>query len=279
MGFTAETDAFPTLVAAVLPALFVLGWFTVVRLVDTSVGSYRAQEAIAHIRGFYRQLTPEAPYYFPVWQGSDEEAAEALSMLGTKPRRSTVLFTTAGMVAAVNSLVGGVGAALLTNEVLDHGSDVPAVVAGCGSASPASPWHPSTSCAATRRPPRRRPDDGPANEIRSRAGTRPSLNRRVCARGGVFVAVSGRLPCRCDRPIEPKNQSKSRPGGPTLSARLVGRTTRGWRSRWQHRTAVVALDAIGAVDLPGVGRLRSGGHYSAGQTSAQSEATKWSSES
>ena len=41
MGFTAETDAFPTLVAAVLPALFVLGWFTVVRLVDTSVGSYR----------------------------------------------------------------------------------------------------------------------------------------------------------------------------------------------------------------------------------------------
>jgi hypothetical protein len=132
MGFTAETDAFPTLVAAVLPALFVLGWFTVVRLVDTSVGSYRVHEAIAHIRGFYRQLTPEAPYYFPVWQGSDEEAAEALAMLGTKPRRSTVLFTTAGMIAAVNSLVGGVGAALLTNEVLGHESDVPAVVAGCG---------------------------------------------------------------------------------------------------------------------------------------------------
>jgi hypothetical protein len=120
------------LVAAVLPALFVLGWFTVVRLVDTSVGSYRVQEAIAHIRGFYRQLTPEAPYYFPVWQGTDEEAAEALAMLGTKPRRSTVLFTTAGMVAAINSLVGGVGVALLTNEALGHGSDVPAVVAGCG---------------------------------------------------------------------------------------------------------------------------------------------------
>ena len=132
MGFTAETDAFSTLVAAVLPALFVLGWFTVVRLVDTSVGSYRVQEAIAHIRGFYRRLTPEAPYYFPVWQGTDEEAAEALAMLGTQPRRSIVLFTTAGMVAAINSLVGGVGVALLTNEVLGNGSDVPVVVAGCG---------------------------------------------------------------------------------------------------------------------------------------------------
>jgi hypothetical protein len=132
MGFTADTDAFPTLVAAVLPALFVLGWFTVVRLVDTSVGNYRVLEAIAHIRGFYRQLTPEAPYYFPAWQGTDEEAAETLAMLGTQPRRSTVLFTTAGMVSAINSLVGGVGVALLTNEVLGDGTDVPAVVAGCG---------------------------------------------------------------------------------------------------------------------------------------------------
>jgi hypothetical protein len=130
MGFTAETDAFPTFVAALLPALFVLGWFTVVRLVDTSVGSYRVQEAIAHIRGYYRQLTPEARYYFPSWQSTDEEAAEALAMLGSKPRRSTVLFTSAGMVAAINSLVGGVGVALLTNQVLDQTSDLPAILAG-----------------------------------------------------------------------------------------------------------------------------------------------------
>jgi hypothetical protein len=131
IGFTAETDAFPIFVAAILPALFVLGWFTVVRLVDTSVASYRVEEAMAHIRGFYRELTPEAPYYFPTWQSTDEEAAEALAMLGTKPRRSTVLFTSAGMVAAINSLVGGVGVALLTNEVLDQTSDLAAILAGC----------------------------------------------------------------------------------------------------------------------------------------------------
>jgi hypothetical protein len=35
----------PTFVAALLPALFVLGWLTVVRLVDRSVASYRVQEA------------------------------------------------------------------------------------------------------------------------------------------------------------------------------------------------------------------------------------------
>jgi hypothetical protein len=105
MGFTAQTDSFPTFVAALLPALFVLGWFTVVRLVDTSVASYRVQEAIAHIRGFYRQLTPEARYYFPAWQSTDEEAAEALAMLGSKARRSTVLFTSAGPPPCVARIV------------------------------------------------------------------------------------------------------------------------------------------------------------------------------
>jgi hypothetical protein len=82
------------------------------------------------IRGFYRQLTPEAPYYFPTWQNTDAEAAEALALLGAKPRRSTVLLTSAGMVTAINSLVGGVGVALLTNELLDHTSDLPAILAG-----------------------------------------------------------------------------------------------------------------------------------------------------
>ncbi len=131
---------------------------TVVRLVDTSIGSYRVQEAIAHIRGFYRQLTPEAPYYFPVWQGTDEEAAEALAMLGTKPRRSVVLFTTAGTVAAVNSLVGGVGVALLTNEVLGHGSDVAAVVAGCGFGVACLAVASIYQLRRNTRPPPRRPD-------------------------------------------------------------------------------------------------------------------------
>jgi hypothetical protein len=196
MGFTAQTDAFPTFVAALLPALFVLGWFTVVRLVDTSVASYRVQEAIARIRGFYRQLTPEARYYFPAWQSTDDEAAEALAMLGSKARRSTVLFTSAGMVAAINSLVGGVGVALLTNEVLDQTNDLPAILAGSCSPSPASAQRPPISYVATPRRPPRRPTDGRAHEIcakwqlsRTRNGARAT---RVQRHRGLAVAGPGR---------------------------------------------------------------------------------------
>jgi hypothetical protein len=120
MGFTAQTDVFAPFVATVLPAVFVLGWFTVVRLVDTTVESNRFLRAIAHIRRYYRTLTPEASEFFGSWQASDDEAAEALAMIGTSARRRTVLFTTASMVATINSLVGGVGVALFVIEVLDQ---------------------------------------------------------------------------------------------------------------------------------------------------------------
>lgn len=120
MGFTAETDVFTAFVATVLPAVFVLGVFTVVRLVDVTVESNRFLRAIARIRRYYRGLVPESAEYFASWQASDDEAAEALAMIGTKARRATVLFTTASMVAAINSLVGGVGLALLVAELVDE---------------------------------------------------------------------------------------------------------------------------------------------------------------
>ena len=51
-------------------------------------------------------------------------------MIGTKGRWTTVLFTTASMVAAINSLVGGVGVALLAAEVLGETKDVLAIMLG-----------------------------------------------------------------------------------------------------------------------------------------------------
>jgi hypothetical protein len=106
IGFAAQSpDVFRPFVATVLPALFVLGCFTVVRLVDTTVENSRFLRAIAQIRR-YRTLSPAASTYFAPWQASDEEAAEALAMLGTRPRRTTVLLTMASMVATINSLSG-----------------------------------------------------------------------------------------------------------------------------------------------------------------------------
>jgi hypothetical protein len=131
LGFTAQTDTFGPFVGTILPVLFVLGWFTVVRLVDTAVGNKRLQEAITHVRAYYRTLTPEAPLYFAPWEPSPEEADEAdeaLAMLGTKHGRLAILSTTASMVAVVNGLVGGIGVALLV-AALDDGHNRPLAIA------------------------------------------------------------------------------------------------------------------------------------------------------
>lgn len=44
--------------AAFLPALFLLGLFTVYRLVDTGIENQQYLTGIARIRGYYRTLTP-----------------------------------------------------------------------------------------------------------------------------------------------------------------------------------------------------------------------------
>lgn len=118
MGFAAQVpDVFGPLVVTVLPSIFIVGVFTVVRLTDTSVENNQNLRAIARIRRYYRGLTPEASAFFGPWEASDDEATEALAMLGTGRRAAPVLFTMASMVATINALVGGVGVALLTAAI------------------------------------------------------------------------------------------------------------------------------------------------------------------
>ncbi len=137
MGFIGQVpDVFGPFVATVLPGVFVLGLFTVVRLVDTTVENNQNLRAIAHIRGYYRTLTPGASTFFAAWQETDDEAAEALAMLGTMPRWATVWFTMASMVATINSLVGGVGVALLVAELSDRSADLLSI--GLGAAATAT---------------------------------------------------------------------------------------------------------------------------------------------
>jgi hypothetical protein len=51
-------------VAAVLPALFILGIFTFIRLVQTSIEAAVLSLQIQRIRGYYRTLVPEAQQFF-----------------------------------------------------------------------------------------------------------------------------------------------------------------------------------------------------------------------
>lgn len=120
MGFAAQSrEVFLPFVAAVLPALFVLGVFTTIRLVDSAVENMQYLLGIARIRSYYRTLTPEAAVYFAAERGRWPEArsAPALQM----GRLVAFFTTTASMIAFINSVVAGAGVTLLAANLLGEG--------------------------------------------------------------------------------------------------------------------------------------------------------------
>ena len=67
LGFSsASPRAFASLAFTVLPTVFVLGWFTIVRLIDTSVANLVSLRRMELIRAYYAALAPMAPPYFGV---------------------------------------------------------------------------------------------------------------------------------------------------------------------------------------------------------------------
>jgi hypothetical protein len=111
MGFVAgSTDLLVPFAAISLPAIFVLGLFTVVRLVESALESMQYLTGIARIRGYYRTLGPEAARHFAPEYGRWPEAESPALRFG-----STLAFfgTTASMIAVINNVVAGVGMALL----------------------------------------------------------------------------------------------------------------------------------------------------------------------
>jgi hypothetical protein len=118
MGFAVQSpEAFAPFIASVLPAVFVLGLFTVVRLVDVTLEHQQYLRGIARIRGYYRTLTPEAAEYFAPERGRWPEAPVTPSLqLGVA---IGFLTTTATMVAFINAFVAGAGLTLLSRHLLD----------------------------------------------------------------------------------------------------------------------------------------------------------------
>lgn len=116
IGFMAQSpDVFPVFVAIVLPAVFVMGVFTVVRLVDTALENNQYLAGIARIRAYYRTLTPDAASHFSARTGRWPEGPEPSLGLGTL---MAFMGTTASMIAFINSVVAGVGFALLVDVVV-----------------------------------------------------------------------------------------------------------------------------------------------------------------
>jgi hypothetical protein len=111
MGFLSQSrELFAPFAATVLPVVFLLGLFTVVRLVDTGLESMHYLTGIARIRGFYRTLGEEAAQHFTPEQGRWPEVESPALRLGAL---SAFLGTTASMIAVINSVVAGAAASLL----------------------------------------------------------------------------------------------------------------------------------------------------------------------
>jgi hypothetical protein len=119
IGFASSSPhALAALAFTVLPTVFILGWFTVVRLIDTSVANVVSLRRIELIRGYYASIVPSAAAYF---QADDPITGTQ----GVRYGRWSFLFTMASMVIVVNSVLGGAAVAL----VFDLGVTVPVAVA------------------------------------------------------------------------------------------------------------------------------------------------------
>jgi predicted signal transduction protein with EAL and GGDEF domain len=115
LGFVlgAAREVFIPFATGALIVVFVLGWFTVARLMDTTVENIRALRAMARIRRFYHDLHPAAPSFFAT---SGKEETDAAAMLAIRSPTRAYFGTMASMIGAVNSVVGGSGIALLATS-------------------------------------------------------------------------------------------------------------------------------------------------------------------
>jgi hypothetical protein len=112
LGFMSHSaDILIPFAATALPAVFLLGIFTVVRLVETALESMHYLDGIACIRGYYRTLSPDAADHFAPEHGRWPEVDSPAVRLGSL---IAFLGTTASMIAVINNVVAGAGIALLT---------------------------------------------------------------------------------------------------------------------------------------------------------------------
>ena len=115
IGFAAgSTGVLLPFVTVVLPAVFLLGIFAVLRLVETSLESAHCLDGIARIRAYYRTLVPDAARLFAPEHGRWPEVESPALRLGPA---FGFFGTTASMIAVINNVVAGVGIALLTRSL------------------------------------------------------------------------------------------------------------------------------------------------------------------
>jgi hypothetical protein len=111
LGFVGQVsqagELFRVFVLIVLPTVYLLGLFTHMRLVESSIEDLLYGRAINRIRHYYLELAGERARYF-VMSGYDDVPGVLRNMgLGVTPSRWQLYFTASAAIAVVNSVVGG----------------------------------------------------------------------------------------------------------------------------------------------------------------------------
>ena len=111
VGIMAQTGEFLLFTGAIIPALYVMGLLTIMRLVDVGMESMQSEVTVAKIRRYYRSLGAPADVLFeePLgrWPEGKLDSGHVIGeVLG-------LLTTAASMIACVNGFIGGAGVALL----------------------------------------------------------------------------------------------------------------------------------------------------------------------
>ena len=128
LGFVArDRSAFVPFAAAVIPSLLILGEFTFIRLVAASIEDLQYLYAIQQIRSYYRSLVPDGLTFFADIPIGDPKVA-ATHAMGMSQSPWNVVLTAGGMIAAINSILAGIGIAFTLRDA----GLVIAIATSCG---------------------------------------------------------------------------------------------------------------------------------------------------
>jgi hypothetical protein len=110
-------DAFYLFALTLLPPVFLLGVFSYLRLVQTSIEDLVYVVGSFRIRQYFLGLDPAAVPFFPPTGPDGVKKLERIGVLISSPLQ--MLLTAASMVGCLNAIVGGVTVALAVRSLLD----------------------------------------------------------------------------------------------------------------------------------------------------------------
>jgi hypothetical protein len=118
-------DTFYLFALMLLPPLFLLGVFSYLRLVQTSIEDMVYAIGTFRIRQYFLGLDPAAVPFFPPTDTQGMTKLERMGVVATGPLQ--MLLTAASMVGCINAIVGGVAVALAGRSLLEAPVAVAAV--------------------------------------------------------------------------------------------------------------------------------------------------------